>query len=254
MTHHGVRVVSVHLIDRSHTGCRSEAEVRTVFGEERKTFVEAAMALGIMDDDKEYYDCLTAASKLCPRVMRDLLLIILIHCQPKLPTALITTFLDELVADWLGTPQQKLILLLQFISNNTDITLDDLGVDFPAVPIIHRTGSSAFLETFVSNPADIHLGCLNAEQQLAHDAILADMEIDARHVRSGTHVFAVMAAAGTGKTFLINAILQTASQRRLRVVPSATSALAASLLGHARTSKFVCCRCVTCDTCDAYCM
>jgi excinuclease UvrABC helicase subunit UvrB len=98
-----------------------------------------------------------------------------------------------------------------------------------------------------------HCGCLNAEQQSAHDAIIADMEIDAS-VRAGTHVFTLMAAAGTGKTFLINSILQTASQRRLRIVPSATSALAASLLGHARTSKFVCCRCVTCDTCDAYCM
>jgi hypothetical protein len=197
------------------------------------------MAAGLLDDDKEYIQCLSAASIVSARAMRDLLIIILIHCQPRNPTSLIIKFFEDLVADWLGSPEQKLRQLLQMIANNTDTSLDALGVDFPDVALIQQNGSSEFLESFVSNPAVTHLGCLNAEQQSAHDAIIADIEIDAS-VRTGSHVFTLMAAAGTGKTFLINSILQSARLRHLRVVPSATSALAASLLGHARTSKCVC--------------
>jgi|LauGreDrversion4_2_1035121.scaffolds.fasta_scaffold405883_1 hypothetical protein len=217
-------------------GCQCEADIRTVFGEERLTFVAAAMAAGLLEDDSEYIQCLKATAIISGQAMRDLLMIILIHCQPRDPTALITTFFEDLVDDWLGSPEQKLQQLLQLIANNTDTSLDALGVDFPAVAL--QNGSSEYLESFVSNPAVTHFGCLNAEQLSAHDAIIADIEINASQ-RAGTHVFTLMAAAGTGKTFLINSILQSARLRDLRVVPSASSALAASLLGHARTSKCV---------------
>ena len=70
---------------------------------------------------------------------------------------------------------------------------------------------------------------LNAEQQHVHDCVLHDMTLPVGHV------FVLTAPAGTGKTFLINAILHSARTTGLRVVPCASSGLAASLLGHART-------------------
>jgi hypothetical protein len=206
------------------------------------------MAAGLLDDDREYIQCLTATVRISSQATRDLLMIILIHCQPRNPTSLIITFFEDLVDDWSGSPEQKLRQLLQMIADSTDTSLDALGVDFPAVALIQQNGSSEFLESFVSNPAVTQHGCLNAEQQCAHDAIITDIEIDAIE-RTGTHVFTLMAAAGTGKTFLINSILQSAQLRRLRVVPSASSALAASLLGHARTSTMCVVLCDVRDVC-----
>jgi ABC-type Mn2+/Zn2+ transport system ATPase subunit len=89
--------------------------------------------------------------------------------------------------------------------------------------------SRPFLESFVSSP-NVQSGVLNEEQQICHDAIWHSVE-----TASGS-LFALLAPAGTGKTFLINAILSTARQHGRRVVASATSGLAASLIGYSRTA------------------
>jgi ATP-dependent Lon protease len=67
-------------------------------------------------------------------------------------------------------------------------------------------------------------------QQRVHDAVLQDTD------RAIGTIFVLTAPAGTGKTFCINSILASAGLRNLRVVSCASSGLAASLLGHARTA------------------
>jgi hypothetical protein len=213
-------------------GCLCESDIRTVRGVEELTFVAAAMAAGILEDDREYHLCLSNASKFIgPAALRSLFLIILARCQPREPMELLDTFFEELVYDWLGSAQQKLQKLLVYISANVETSLDVLGLIYPDQV---SSLQNDYLDSYVSNPAPNHQGVLNSAQQIAHDAILSDIETQAD---GGGRVFTLMAAAGTGKTFLINSILHSARQRNLRVVPCATSALAASLLGHARTSE-----------------
>jgi hypothetical protein len=211
-------------------GCVCEADIRTVCGEERVTFWEAAVAAGLMQDDDEYYRCLQA-SRLSPESLRALFLIIISKCQPRDPMALLAAFFEELTSDFPGNSNQKTAQLYQMIVNNTDVALDNLGLDLPTDFVVCAGGSNTFLESFVSNPSVSHAAApMNLDQQSIHDAVLHDI---AGHV--GT-VFVLTAAAGTGKTFVINSILSSARQRHLRVVPCATSGLAASLLGRARTS------------------
>jgi hypothetical protein len=187
---------------------------------------------GILEDDREYHQCLSTSSHFIgPPALRSLFLIILTNCQPREPQELLNAFFDDLVADWLGSSQDKLQKLLRFICANVETSLDVLGLIYPDQG---TTLQNEYLESYVSNPAPNHEGVLNLCQQIAHDAILEDMLADGK---GNGHVFTVMAAAGTGKTFLINSVLQSARQSNLRVVPCATSALAASLLGHARTSE-----------------
>ena len=213
-------------------GATSVSDIRTVNGEERSTFFEAAVAAGLYDDDAEYHKCLNS-SILMPPAVRSLLLIILLHCQPRDPAALLHSFFEELTADWVGTHDQKEVQLLMFIANHVDVSLEELGLDIPPGQSQQFGMNTIFLESFVSNPASSHVVAnLNDEQQTVHDAIMLDMT---RVAGTPGTVFTLMAAAGTGKTYLINAILATARLRGLRVVPCATSGLAASLLGHART-------------------
>ena len=208
-------------------GCVSSADIRTVCGEERATFWEAAVAAGLMDDDLEFHRCLSS-TQISPTGLRALFLIIITKCQPRDPMLLLHTFFDELTSDYLGQHSHKLALLYQHIMLNVDVELEVLGLSIPS-DVSVLTSADTFLETFVSHPLLCHAANLNAEQQHVHDCVLHDMTLPVGHV------FVLTAPAGTGKTFLINAILHSARTTGLRVVPCASSGLAASLLGHART-------------------
>jgi len=210
-------------------GCTSAADIRTVLGEERPTFLAAAIAAGLADDDYEYYKCLSTRL-MSPAALRDVLLIILSRCQPRDPMSLLNAFFADLTSDLHGNHEQKLAQLFQHVINNVDVSLDSLGLDCPPHLDVTISGNMSFLERFVSHPLGSHVGVLlNEDQTRVHDAVLQDIENAA-----GT-IFTLTAPAGTGKTFLINSILATARHRGFRVVPCATSGLAASLLGHART-------------------
>ena len=215
-------------------GCTCEASIRTIGGVEQATFMQAAIASGLLDDDFEYHKCLSS-HLLSPHSLRSVFLIILLHCQPRDPMALLHCFFDELTEDFHGSRDQKIVLLFQIIANNVDVSLEQMGLERPSSPAIVLGGNSAFLETFVSHPIAGHTDAvLNLQQQNVHDAIIRDITRDAG---TPATVFALVAPAGTGKTFLINTVLGTARLLGLRVVACATSGLAASLLGNARTGK-----------------
>jgi len=148
--------------------------------------------------------------------------------------ALLSKFFEELTSDFVGDIRQKRDQLYQMIADNVDSSLDDLGLDLPpdlAANSFNAGVNVAFLETFVSQPPLSHIGsALNELQQRVHDAVLQDTD------RAIGTIFVLTAPAGTGKTFCINSILASAGLRNLRVVSCASSGLAASLLGHARTA------------------
>ena len=213
-------------------GCTCAADIRTVLGDEHPTFVAAAVAAGLMDDDAEYHKCMSAL--LSAESLRSLFLVIITRCQPREPKDLLSSFASELTADMDGSPAQKMQKLYLFIMQNVDTSLEDLGLESPD-HVVANDAASAFLESFVSHPqTSSATAVLNFEQQRVHDDVLNDIEATSGSNCYGS-IFALAAAAGTGKTFVINAILSSARLRGLRVVPCATSGLAASLLGHART-------------------
>ena len=53
------------------------------------TFKEAAILSGLLDDDKQWEECLKEASITCtPRQFRKLFCVVLVHCSPKEPRTL----------------------------------------------------------------------------------------------------------------------------------------------------------------------
>jgi PIF1-like helicase/Helitron helicase-like domain at N-terminus len=212
-------------------GCKCADDLRTVCHELKPTFWDAAVSLGLFDDDAEYRACLSSLL-LSADQLRNVFRIILIHCHPKEPMVLINEFFQEMTSDFVGNDDQLMQQLLQSIENCVDVPLEELGLDRMLLTSLGSTRSKTeYLDTFVSNSGR-HSDCfnLNPGQQLAHDNIITDAEC----AKGST--FTLMASAGTGKTYLISAILNTARQTGLRVVTCASSALAASLLGYSRTA------------------
>jgi hypothetical protein len=212
-------------------GCTCEADIRTVRSVIYTTFVAAAQAAGLMDDDHEYHRCM--AAPIAAPALRCLLLVILTKCSPHDASGLVEMFFDELTDDYVGDRDSKARLLFSYIANRVEKPLQLLGLDPPRCdpPI---DGASVFLDSFVSAPIDgtvVDIGILNTEQRYAHDFIMDSMVSGAQGA-----IVTLLAPAGTGKTFLINSILSASRQRGLRVVPCASSGLAASLLGRARTA------------------
>jgi hypothetical protein len=212
-------------------GCTCADDIRTVCDEVKDTFWEAAVAAGLFEDDREYCACLSSLL-LNAQQLRTILVIILIHCQPKDPMALIHKFFDELTADFFGNDELKMSKLLQSIGNTIDVDIVELGLDpVRGTSAIGNVANRQYLETFVSHPfSTVNTSAMNTGQELAHDIIIDDVQL-----RRGT-IFTLMAPAGTGKTHLIGAILTTSQRLGLRVVTCASSALAASLLGYSRTA------------------
>ena len=206
-------------------------DLLTVCGELKPTFWEAAVSLGLFDDNREYQACLSSML-LSAEQLRNVLLIILIHCHPTQPMQLIHQFFDELTADFMGNTQQRLEHLLGTIESSIDCHVEELGLERVLLTeSIVVSCKTEFLESFVSHSASqCDVSNLNQGQKAAYDAIISDVELS-----KGT-IFTLMAPAGSGKTFMIGALLNTARLLGLRFVTCATSALAASLLGHSRTA------------------
>ena len=88
-------------------GCTSFEHVRTVNGTTYPTFKSACYALGLLDDDKEWVECLAEASTWASGYeLRHLFVTILIHCQVADALKLWTTHY-EILSEYIATMQRR---------------------------------------------------------------------------------------------------------------------------------------------------
>lgn len=79
-----LRILLLHV-----KGVSSFQELRTVNNEVHQTFTAACLALGLIEDDEEWYRVMNEAKAwMMPRRLRNLFVQILIHCQPVYPKKL----------------------------------------------------------------------------------------------------------------------------------------------------------------------
>jgi hypothetical protein len=90
-------------------GAQSFEDMRTVDGVIYDTFLEAALARGLIEDDSEWNDCLKEASLTDrPQQMRVLFVNILILCRPTNPQRLFDTHKNALSEDFLYARRQRM--------------------------------------------------------------------------------------------------------------------------------------------------
>lgn len=232
-------------------GPTSFNDLRTYEGVLYPTFQDAAVARGLLENDDEYKNCLTEAEtfQLAPQ-MRELFVTILVFCNPSNVRTLFDYHFDALSEDFrdIQDVDRKEAQVLACFRDKLS-TLGKTLADFPGLPpLLENLLDNGMARNLNDNQLlsdelghsqesiDAGLECvalLNDEQRAVFDAVLASVGNDGDNLPC--HFF-VDGPAGTGKTFLYNAIIGQLRSEGKVVLVVASSGIAAYLLPGGRTA------------------
>ena len=236
----------LRLILLHRTGATSYEDLRTVSGTVHETFREACQAMGILADDSEYIRCLTdAVSVKAPAALRRLFVQILCFGAPTDPRGLYEKFSRDMSDDYRGDESDE-VQRKRHLDVRLRASLERLGYDFISNAmdfLLHYTETLEELlpvggEATAPASADRRRALeesFNEGQRAAYDAIMAAVEGGRNSL--GSRAFFLDGAAGTGKTHVLNAVIEIVESRMHRglVFSMAWSGLAASLLRRGQT-------------------
>ncbi|XP_015057654.1 uncharacterized protein LOC107003921 [Solanum pennellii] len=235
-------------------GCTSFESIRRINGVDYKTYREACYALGLLDDDKEWNDCLSEAAQWASgNELRNLFVTILIHCQVSDSHKLWENNYNILSEDITSMQRKRLHLKdLQLTDKQIEAyslleienmlikqgrSLRDIeGMPLPDNTLMRNVGNRLINEELdydkgeLKKMHDKSFKLLNSFQLPAYEAIISS--VDNKEGR----LFFIHGHGGTGKTFLWNTIISKIRSESKIVLPVATSGIAALLLPNGRTA------------------
>jgi hypothetical protein len=235
-------------------GCTSFEDIRTVNGVVHTSYKEACEALGFLDDDKEWIDCINeAASWATGNQLRQLFTTILCHCEVTDPKTLWETCWELLSEDMeyiqrklLNYPTLRLtdkqkkdhaLLEIEKIMREAGKTIKEYpGIELPNSSGLKELGNRLLNEELNYNKQELkdeHLRIfhnLNSNQRNAFDSIIESVDKNL-----GKLIF-VDGYGGTGKTYLWKAITTKLRSEGKIVLAVASSGIAALLLQGGRTA------------------
>ena len=240
---------SLRLLLLHRPGVTSFEDVRTVDGETFATFKQAAMHLGLMEDDQEWRNCLEEASLLqMPAQMRELFATILIFNSPTNEHALFEEFAQQMSEDFLH--QDRVHLndpALPHAQRHTYHCIYDIHQrlrhhgykpddwSLPPLPpnfMPHEIPLEEQINVIEEQQLDTQLyQQLNVDQQRIADAIIHAIS----HQLPG-RCFYIDGSGGTGKTFLYNTLVHILRGLQIPVTCVAFSGIAATLLINGSTA------------------
>ena len=241
------------------TGATSFANLRTVNNVQYGTFKEACHALGLLENDNEWIQCLTEAGEIqTGSSLRSLFAIILLSCHPTSPDALWHQFKHKICDDL----RRNLERVPRYFSQDfTDDQIYDYGLhlldkillesgkrlsDFPPMPLSTGPQEGEVWETIPVNfllaqqlqynidelKTTVERNCerFNAEQRNVFDAAM-----DSVNNNKGKMLF-IHSAGGCGKTFVCNTIAAAVRAKAKVALCVASSGIAALLLDGGQTA------------------
>ncbi|PLW53762.1 hypothetical protein PCANC_04447 [Puccinia coronata f. sp. avenae] len=250
--HEGKRYY-IRLLLGHRVGVKSFVDLRTVDGVEFETFREAADDLGLLVNDKQHDLALEEAALFKTGYeLRLLFAIILVHSPPAAPPVLLHKHFKNLSDDInfklqntygvrYPTKEQTEALtyqLLQIHVKEMGKSLDQVGLSPP--PHVHTT-----LKKFFRNDQDMedaqvvtarvesNLDAFNSEQSYIFKEILRALAGD---LNSRSKMFYIDGPGGTGKTFLLNTLIDHTSLSAVGLSVVASTGVAALLLRFGQTA------------------
>ncbi|KAK1684710.1 hypothetical protein QYE76_045558 [Lolium multiflorum] len=229
-------------------GCTSFENIRTVDGVIHPTYKLACKALGFLDDDNEWIECINEASSWASGTqLRQLFTTILTHCEVTSPKMLWDSTWEALCEDMqykrrtilnfqtlqLTTTQKKAYALIEIekLMRQVGKSLKDYpDIDLPNDAELEELGNRLINEELnydMDKLKDEHqaiLNNLNQDQKKAYDAIMESVD-----KRLGKQIF-VEGYGGTGKTYLWKAITTKLRSEGKIVLAVASCGIAALLL------------------------
>ncbi|EYB85550.1 hypothetical protein Y032_0296g1695 [Ancylostoma ceylanicum] len=215
-------------------GKTSFEDIRTVNGVVFEKFLDAAKALGLMDDDTYYRQSMQEAAQFqTPSTLRSFFACLLSYCEivdaQELWNEFAATMADDYIHRGLGEPEAVAMAYFD-IADRMQLLGRDLAQvvvppvnqrpSIPDVPIDyehHEIEGARLYQT------------LNVNQRNAMDDILAAID------RDDQRCFFIDGPGGTGKTYLYTTLYNIAMGQRRQVLCVAWTGIAANLLPRGRT-------------------
>ena len=235
-------------------GATSFKDLKTVNGVLCRSFKEACIQLGLLQDDTEWDICLHEASELhTGQQLRHLFAMILLFCHPSVPEDLWNNHKASLCEDLFHQGHQLISTQHPDLNNRIESkALDQLDrylllngkslKDFPNMPLPTKEltnidddldqlirEETSYNIILLKNELRQNLPLLNKDQRTIYDAIIQAIE-------SASGSFFVDGPGGTGKTFLYNTLLATVRSHGGIAVAVASSGIAALLISGGRTA------------------
>ena len=234
-----------HLRNLLHVvkGPKSFKDIRTVDGYECATYQEAAIKLGLFEDDRAIEQTLEEAFSIkIGRAFRHCFVILMIHATPADPMSLYEKFAYKLCEDFM--PRDSVLAepteaMKNKALNEMNALFKEQGFDMverfklPAPTDADYSLSGDRLELqreldydreALRTASDELLDTLNNEQRVFVNAI-----IDSVEERKGLLAF-LQAVGGTGKTHVLKTLLAHLRSRGFIVIAMATTGIGATLL------------------------
>ena len=234
-------------------GATSFANLRTVNNLTCNTFKEACFALGLLEDDHEWIQCLTEASQMqLGYTLRMLFATIIFHCNPTSPGDLWNQFKNNICDDLLYKlstlhpnrvfSQEEVhdygLHLIDHVLRNWGSQLSNIA-GMP--PIIHNWGVVAEGNRLINEQLNYNVEELaarvtansaqfNDAQRGVYDAVMHSVN------NNSGKTFFLHSAGGCGKTFVCNTIAAAVRAQGKIALCVASSGIASLLLEGGRTA------------------
>ncbi|KIH61442.1 hypothetical protein ANCDUO_08287 [Ancylostoma duodenale] len=222
-------------------GVSSFEDIRTVNEIVYDTFMAAAQAAGFIETDTEWESCLNSACKTeSPSAIRRLFAHILLYCRPTNPETLWNLFKHEMRRRRKHDDAQSLdIYSLRHIERillSSGSSIRACGLQHIRDSLIHDTetesmpGEIAFEDDI--SPSSVLFSLTHAQQDVVDEIVHA-----ARTPKTaGNRLFFIYGKAGCGKTYTLNALIAALEKEGRRVLTTASTGIAATLLKNGRTA------------------
>ena len=234
-----MELYSLRVILHHVPGATSYAQLRTVKGKVFPTFHSACIELGLMDDEQELDRALDEATSLqFGDTLRNFFVSLLIYLKPSNPFKLWEDHKHQLAADWIKTNslEEGTDMVLVWLRDHLgmyEVTLKSLGIPEPK----EKTGNVPklieqelrFDHETERNKALTATDKMNDEQKTFFDSVISAINKG----RGG--LFFLDAPGGTGKTFVLNALLSAIRSDGHIALGTAISAVASKLLENGST-------------------
>ena len=214
-------------------------ELRTIGEHIFPTFQSACIELGLMDDEQELDRALDEAASLqFGDTLRNFFVSLLIYVKPSNPLKLWETHQDQLAADWIkDNPLDKAIkMTLLWLRDHLaayEISLKSLGIPEPKerqsdIPKLIELEFN-FDKNFERRKATEATNKMNCEQRVFFDDVITAI------CKKKGGLFCLDAPGGSGKTFVLSALLSAVRSDGCIALATALSAVASKLLENGST-------------------
>ncbi|RID62520.1 hypothetical protein BRARA_E01587 [Brassica rapa] len=222
-------------------GPTSFEDILTVNGIEYKKFHESCVARGLLDGDEEWHEAMTeAATWATPQQLRELFVMLLVHCEVSSPLKLWNAFWKCMSED-IVYQQRRLLNFTDYDLSDVELQIytlievelllfqyDQSLSNYTDLPKLDKSSIGRLSNTVLADEQYLNVQCLkdsskeqisllNEEQKEVYEAVLESV-----HNSSGK-LFFLYGPGGTGKTFVYNTIINKLRSEKNIVIPVASS-------------------------------